>query len=904
MKKRFLIIFTLFFISLSTFGQDMQVKGQVFDTSGVAKLENALVMAVRLKDSLLLDFTRTDVDGHFSIGNFSVDTFSLVVDHPRFEKRNYFILGSPTNSQIEIKKVILSTKTKDLEEVVIYANKNPIYYNGDTLVYVADSFKVAENAVVEDLLKKLPGVEVDRDGKIKSQGQDIGKVLVDGDEFFGNDPTIATKNLGAKSIASVQVYEKKEENQQDGSEETIQVLDLKLKEDAKNGYFGKATLASDFQNFHEGEFLFNRFSGAQRLSVFALGSSTPRTGIGYADQNKFGISSFNSNNSTGVPTTFTSGFSFVDKFGKKKQAKLSLDYTFNNYELRAATSSISQYILPTDTSYYTDDSTYNKSFQNSHNLTAEFFYQIDSLTSIIVKPTLSTTNSTNDNLSLSDFLTENKEATRTTSILNEIETKDFNFSNKVEFDRNFMKDRRNLNFQYYLSKDNRNRESILLSSDIFINSTNSLSEINQKREEVNYSDYHQGTIAYTEPLGKKTKLIFDYLITSDKSSQDILTNDNDGAGIFSVFNSSLSNSFENQRNDNRVGTKFSYESRKQRLTFGAYARNVTIDNVNITTNTNIVQSVNNILPTLKYTYKFSQTSRLKINYNTYSSLPSVNDLQLVQNNTNTNRVVIGNPNLKPNYTNSINLFYNTWNALSGRYIWSNLTGNITNNAFGDAIVYDELGRTVSQRVNVNGNYNFNLRAGGGFPIYKRILSIRPKVNVGYSNLVSFINSEKNSTINRSFSGELELRFQKDSLEFSLGLDQTYFNPTNSLGSVKTNPYSLGEYTADITLKTKYNFKFQSDLTYTVNSQRADGYNIDFFVWNMSLSRNFLSTENLVVSIVANDILNQNVAAARTVNGNIITDNRTQIISRYFLLRIVYKFNNNKTREADAKMGWH
>lgn len=904
MKKRLLIIFTLFFISQSSFGQDMEVKGQVFDTSGVVSLEKTLVMAVRLKDSLLLDFTRTDVDGKFSIGHFPVDTFSLIVDHLRFEQRNYFILGSSTNSQIEIEKVILSTKTKDLEEVVIYANKNPIYYNGDTLVYVADSFKVAENAVVEDLLKKLPGVEVDKEGKIKSQGQDIGKVLVDGDEFFGNDPTIATKNLGAKSIASVQVYEKKEENQQDGSEETIQVLDLKLKDDAKNGYFGKATLASDFQNFHEGEFLFNRFNGSQRLSVFALGSSTPRTGIGYADQNKFGISSFSNNNSTGVPTTFTSGFSFVDKFGKKKQGKISLDYTFNNYELRAATSSISQYILPSDTSYYTDDSTYNKTFQNSHDLTAEFTYQIDSLTSFIIRPSISSSNNKNDNLSLSDFLTENKEVTRTTSILNEIETKYFNFSNKIEVNRKFMKARRNINFQYYYSKDNRNRESKLLSSDIFINSTNTLSEINQKRDEDNYSDYHQGTIAYTEPLSKKTKLIFDYLITSDKSAQDVSTNDNDGSGVFSVFNTSLSNSFENQRNDNRVGTKFIYESRKQVLTLGAYARNVTIDNVNITTNTNINQSVNNILPTLKYTYKFSQTSRLKINYNTYSSLPSVNDLQLVQNNTNTNRVVIGNPDLKPNYTNSFNLFYNTWNALSGRYVWSNLTGNITNNAFGDAIEYDEFGRTISQRVNVNGNFNFNLRAGGGFSIYKRILSIRPRVNIGYSNLVSFINTEKNSTINRSLSGALELRFQKDSLEFSLGMDQNYFNPTNSLGSVKTNPYTLTEYTADITLKTKFNFKFQTDLAYTVNSQRADGYNIDFFVWNMSLSRNFLSTENLVLSLVANDILNQNIAAARTINGNIITDNRTQIISRYFLLRMVYKFNNNKTREADAKKGWH
>jgi hypothetical protein len=903
--KRILTLITLIVLFQSTISaQEMNVKGYVLDTSGVTPLKNAVVMAVRLKDSVLLNFTRTNQEGFFELNGFPVDTFSLLVDYPRFEQRNYFILGNKENSSIEINKIILSTKVKELEEVVIYANKNPIYYNGDTLVYVADSFKVAENAVVEDLLKKLPGITVDKNGKITSQGQDISKVLVDGDEFFGNDPTIATKNLGAKGIASVQVYEKKEENKEDGTEETIQVLDLKLKENAKNGYFGKATLASDFQNYHEGEFLFNKFNGSQRISVYALGSSTPRTGIGYADQNKFGVSSFSNNNSTGVPTTFTTGFSFVDKFGKKKQAKLSLDYTFNNYELRAATSSISQYILPTDTSYYTDDSTYNKSFQNSHNLSAEFTYQIDSLTSFIIKPSISASNNTNDNLSLSDFLTEDKEATRTTSILNEIETKDYNFSNMLEVNRKFMKARRNLNLSYYYSKDNRDRESVLLSSDVFINSTNSFTEINQKRTEVNSRDYHQGTIAYTEPIGKKTKLIFDYAINSDKSFQDVLTNDNNGLGVFSIFNSVLSNSFQNQRNDNRIGTKFSYESRKQVLTVGAYARNVSIDNLNVTTNTNINQSVNNILPTLNYTYKFSQTSRLKIIYNTYSSLPSVNDLQLVQNNTNTNRIVIGNPDLKPNYINNINIFYNTWNALTGRYIWSNLTGSITNNAFGDAIEYDIFGRTVSQRVNVNGNYNFDLRVGGGFPIYKRILSIRPKVNVGYSNLVSFINSEENSTINRSLSGELELRFQKDSLEFSLGMNQTYFNPTNSLGSVKTNPYSLGEYTAEITLKTKFNFKFQSDLTYTVNSQRADGYNIDFFVWNMSISRNFLSTENLVLSIVANDILNQNVAAARTVNGNIITDNRTQIISRYFLLKVIYKFNNNKTREEDAKMGWH
>jgi hypothetical protein len=312
-----------------------------------------------MSDSLLLNFTHTKSDGSFSLDKLPVDTFTVFVEHPNFERKMYFILGNPNNLSLSIDKVILTTKAMELQDVVIYSNTEPIYYKGDTLVYVADSFKVGENAVVEDLLKKLPGVEVDKDGRITSQGQSISKVLVDGDEFFGSDPTIATKNLGAKGVESVKVYEKVEENKQDGGEERVQVMDLRLKKDAKKGYFGKATLASDFQEYHEGEFLFNKYNGPKRVSFYTLGSTTPRSGIGFADQRKFGISTFGSNeNSSGVPQTFTTGFSYSNKFGKRNQGKVSIDYTLNDYQLDANTASYSKYLLP-DTIYYTDDSTRN-----------------------------------------------------------------------------------------------------------------------------------------------------------------------------------------------------------------------------------------------------------------------------------------------------------------------------------------------------------------------------------------------------------------------------------------------------------------------------------------------------------------------------------------------------------------
>ena len=188
--------------------QEMKVTGIVHDTSGVRPMPNAMVMAVRMKDSLLLAFDRTKADGSFTLKGFEVDTFSLIIESKGYDDKIYYMFGHADNAIINIPSAKLSGKSQEIEEVIIYANKNPIYYRGDTLVYVADSFKVHEGAVVEDLLKRLPGLSVDKDGKITSQGQAIDQVLVDGDEFFGSDPTIATKNLAADGIQTVELYEK------------------------------------------------------------------------------------------------------------------------------------------------------------------------------------------------------------------------------------------------------------------------------------------------------------------------------------------------------------------------------------------------------------------------------------------------------------------------------------------------------------------------------------------------------------------------------------------------------------------------------------------------------------------------------------------------------------------------
>ena len=223
----------------------MNIYGTVNDTLNKRPKENAVVMLVRLSDSVLIDFQRTNENGEFYIST-PMDTVEIIISHHDNDDKIIFFFPSEDRLNLDLSNTILPEKSEMMEEVTIYAYKDPVFFRGDTLVFLADSFQTKKNAVVEDLLKKLPGVEVDKSGNITSQGREVNKVLVDGDEFFGSDPTIATKNLGAKSIESVEIYEEENTDGDETSEETIQVMDLRLKEDAKKGYFGRISLASDF----------------------------------------------------------------------------------------------------------------------------------------------------------------------------------------------------------------------------------------------------------------------------------------------------------------------------------------------------------------------------------------------------------------------------------------------------------------------------------------------------------------------------------------------------------------------------------------------------------------------------------------------------------------------------------
>ena len=914
MKTKLLIIFL--FCGLIAQAQNMTINATVVDTNAKTIVRNAVGMVIRVRDSVLLDFKRTDKMGRF---NFTVpiDTVEFIIKHPEYGDYRSYIFGSKENNVFEMNPLAMPELSSEIEEVVIFAYKDPIYYRGDTLVYVADSFKVKENAVVEDLLKKLPGMSVDANGKITNQGKEIGKVLVDGDEFFGSDPTLATKNLAANGVDQVQVYEKDAE---DGSDEKIQVLDLKLKDEAKKGYFGKVNLAGGLNQlkapntgFYESELLLNKYNKDQKMAVFGLASNTPKTNFGFGDLFKYGISegrnwmnesddqqSYSDNgddNSEGIPQTIKTGF-YIDQKAWKG-ARVRLNYTYSQYDVTAGSQSLSQYIL-TDTTYTTDVYNTNQEGYKQHAIGLKFTQQIDSLSRIEFEPKINISNTQIGSNSYTKFIAENDTLTRSTDINNNTVSEGLNANTTLRYFKDFKKKNRKLQARYNVVTSNNAADGTLntFDKDALIGDTIPLGTFDQKKENRNVTIAHTAYFNYVEPISKKWKTEFDYEYYKNANDQR-KTSLNPISGEYVSVDTLFSNQFSSDRQQQRLGAFLIYESAKGRISFGSRIRNVSIDNYNFFTNATINQQQTNILPRVVMTYKFTQSSRLRIQYNTNSSLPSVDQLQPVRDNSNPNFVQEGNPDLKPNYSHSLNANYNMWSGLSGFYVYGGLSYSRQTDAFSSSTVYLSNGGTRSKAVNVDHADYLYYWGGVGLP-FKKVKDLKLNVNLN-GNLTSsenYINYLKNETKNLGIGTDLTLEYNGDSLTLELGGGFDFNKPTNTLSTFSNQPYTNYNFTGRIDWTLPHRWFFKTDATYNINTGRTAGYNINYVIWNMSINRSFLKTGNLLFGIEAYDILNQNVSNFRTINNNVIVDQRTNIIRRYFMAKMTLKFNNNKTKEVE------
>ena len=533
----------------------------------------------------------------------------------------------------------------------------------------------------------------------------------------------------------------------------------------------------------------------------------------------------------------------------------------------------------------------------NHSLNLKITQKLDSLTELILIPKFKYNASENLNVQTDDFISEDKITTRRTSVKNKTTSDNTDANIIIALNKNFMKKNRNLNISYQ-PVYNSSSSTMNLNTDFkYFNGQQADSSLVQKRTQENFKMEHNGSITYTEPFTKKLKGEISYNYTNNQNSNNRKTFNYRSTG-YDLLDSNLSNNFENKRLISRAGTKLIYDVKKYRIIIGSYYRNIRQENENVTTGNTLKLNVTNILPLASFNYRINQGSNFSLNYYSSSQQPDLQQMQPVRDNTDPNRISIGNPNLKPTFSNNITLNYYFYKGIKDVNFWSGGNFMNTDNQISYSTLYDEQGRAITQPVNINGNYNTNVWFGGGFPVLKKFMKIYYNFNGGFSNNVSYVNGAKATSQNTSFNPGLNIEKNAEKFNVSIGGNYSYNIPKTTISLQSNQPYYSYSLEANMIIKLSKKVILSTDGKYTNNGNRTPGYNITYFIWNASLARLFLKTENLVLSINANDILNQNISNQRYISSNQIVDTKTQIIKRYFLLKLLYKFNNQKTKVDD------
>jgi hypothetical protein len=610
MKKTFtLLFFTVFLFTISRAQRtDGNIKGKLIDTAAKQPISDATVSAINTKDSSLASYTLSDKQGAFEIKDLDTGKYHLVITHQGYveTKKNFSI--TILKKAIDLGNLIVQKDYKTLAGVTV-TSESPIQVKNDTVQFNASGFKTKPNATAEDLIKKLPGMEVDKDGNVKSQGEQVQKVYVDGKEFFGNDPKLATKNLTADMVESVQVFDDMSDQAKftkidDGSR--TKTLNIKLKKDRNKGYFGRASLSIGDQRRYEGNMSINKFNGNQRISLLFNNNNINKQGFSFSDiiSSMGGVSGFGggggnfggggggfggggmqiktgggggnfgggvtSSGSTGIIKSFSTGLNYTDQWGSK--VKVSGSYFFSNSNTEQQQSTLRQSFFASDSVANLNRETHSINKNQNHRFNLRFEYQIDSANSLLYIPSLTLQHSENFNEDTS--FTISKTPTQqflaiTGNSENTNERNGINIGNNFLFRHRFRKTGRTLTLGWNNTLGNSQSQGFTISDNEFYNPDGSLNKSfiqNQQNKQKTKTNNNVFSTSYTEPMGLNKLLEFNYAYTQNVSQSNKQTdNYNITTAKYDNPNLLLTNDFENTFTAHRAGINFRVQQKKIQL---------------------------------------------------------------------------------------------------------------------------------------------------------------------------------------------------------------------------------------------------------------------------------------------------------------------------------------------------
>ena len=914
MRKTIFGLFLLFIISISSFSQSASIKGTITDTSEKKNLGNAVITLLTKKDSILVKYIRSDKDGNFKIAQVDTGNYLLWITYPKFADFTE-PLPVKSSSEIDLGAIAMTLKSVILQEVIVRTNR-AINIKGDTTEFTADSFHVREGATVEELLKTLPGLQVDSKGKITAQGKQVDKVLVDGEEFFGEDPTIATQNIGAKAVDKVQVFDTKTEQDQlkgigasGGGNKTI---NIKLKDNARKGYFGKLEAGSDFNKLLDAKVMYNRFRGNQKFSLYGTKSNTSTGSLGWEDRNKMGIEndyeydeisgyyySFGDDNNEfndwtlkGIPKAYTAGALYSNKWDEEKK-KLNLSYLYNRLGTTNTTINQSQTLLE-DTTFFNNSRVRTNGLSQQHAGYGKYEWKIDSLASI--KFTATGTYKEKDVLgtSSSEALNEIRDSVNSNNRTNESHSVKKQLDNQLQYKQLFKKKNRQLITTLRLGLTEENQNASLNSATWFYSNgiRDSLDITDQLKINSTSTTTFGAKVTYSEPLSDEWNLVTEYSYNKNQNNSHRNTFEKDNNGKYTDLNPLFSNNFNLDAFSNNGTVTARYIGKKLRAVAGVglSAIQLNLDNLDLGTKTKY--NFTGFTPQAQLGYKFKAQTQLSLSYRGNTVQPTLGQLQPIRDNTDPLSIYLGNPDLKVGFNHNINMFFNDFKILKSRYMYMSVGVDFMDNAITNLSVTDSFGKTTYLPVNVKGNNNWYLYAfwNSGESEKKIVHELRPQLNGGRT--MSFLNGSKN--INTYVNGELYygIRYMvKDKYNFSGGPSVKRSISKSSLRPETKNNYWTYGARADGYVMLPWKLELSSDLDMNLQQKTSafpDPVNIT--VWNAELKRKFFKDKAFELIFTAHDLLNQNIGFTRIINSNFISQQQYDRLSRYFLLSARWTFN--------------
>lgn len=903
--------------------QTGSIRGVLQDTAEFKTVAYSTVMALNAGDSSIIRFTHTKDNGGFVLEKLPAGKIRLLASRPGFaDYEDYVELAE--GEQKDVGTINMLSKTNLLKEVIIRDRLEAIRIKGDTTEFLVDSFLTNKNANVEDLMKRLPGIQVDKDGKITAHGKEVQKVLVDGEEFFGDDPTIATRNIKATQVESVQVFDKKSDQAtitgvDDGIKE--KTINLKLKEDAKKGYFGKVAAGLGTEHRYEHDAMFNKFNKKQKISVYGAASNTNKTGLSWEDSQKYGGDGdqnfftdddgnsymyYNNNDGfdgVGVPQTWYAGAHYSDKIKNDKHV-FSVNGSHKEMSVEGFDSNYTKYILP-DTFYFNNEKNEINNFKRKNSISANYTLAYDSFTTIKLKLDGTQGDYRRNSTYQSENRNEENALVNSNSRTYNEEGQNEGINGSLNYIRKFRKQNRSLSLGSTIDYNEQTSDGFLVSSTNFYNPDTGFisNSIDQKKINNTITNHYTFNGTYTEPLNKKFSVITDYSLNVNNDQSTRLTLEKSATPEYDTRLDSLSNDFRYDVLVNRGGLTLKYQFKKITTSAGGRVSYTDLEQNNLVNNNKQTQTFVNYFPSARFNYKIGTSSAFDISYNGNTRQPSLQQIQPITDNTNPLDLYIGNTSLVQSFSNSYRVQYNFYKPLTGTSLWSNASFTHTYDAFATRDYVDTSGRRVHQTVNTDGNRSFYGAVYHNMQLKKLKMGLHNSISASLSRSVNFVNALQNVNNNQSVTYGLDLsKDEEDKYYVSVEGNLTYNRSTTSIRPDVLTQYWMQEYQLYIQYSLPFDVKLETDVTYNVRQKTAEfNNNLNTTIVNVGLERAFGKKENLEVGFYIKDLLNQNIGFRRTANSNFINENIHTVLRRYFMLKLTYTFNSaNREVKEDKK----